>query len=88
MNEWLLVSIGTAGILIIIACVLIFWAWKQRKEGRMREPNYRVFFILGFVWIPIGIVFLIQAAVLGIAFIGLGIAYMAIGLANKDKWNP
>jgi hypothetical protein len=61
--------------------------FKKKKEGEMIEPNYRVFFILGITWIPIGIVFMVTINfVIGIAFMGMGISYMAIGLANRDKW--
>jgi hypothetical protein len=86
MNEWLVVALGITIVLILTGFVFIFMMWKRRKEGVARSPNYRVFFILGCVWIPVGLIFIIQEAVLGIAFIGLGLAYMAIGLANKDKW--
>jgi hypothetical protein len=86
MNEWLLVAAGITTILILIGFILIYSVWKQKKEGTFREPNYRVFFILGFVWFPVGIVYIVVNMPLGIAFLGIGVVYMAIGLANKDKW--
>jgi len=53
----------------------------------MGAPNYQVFFILGIMWIPIGIVFMMTInLVIGIAFLGMGASYLAIGLANRDKW--
>lgn len=59
----------------------------QKKEGKTGEINYKIFFIIGLTWIPIGSVFMITInSVMGIAFMGLGIAYMAIGLAHRDKW--
>ena len=60
---------------------------KKKKEGKIEEPNYQVFFSLGIMWIPIGVVFMITINPgLGVAFMALGIVYMAIGLANRDKW--
>ena len=60
---------------------------KKKKEGKTGEINYKIFFILGLVWIPIGSVYMITInTAIGIAFMGLGVAYIAIGLANKDKW--
>ena len=48
----------------------------------MKEPNYQVFFAIGIVWLPVGVVFMITInCAIGIAFMAMGIVYMAIGLA-------
>ena len=61
--------------------------FKKKKEGKTGKINYKIFFIVGLVWIPIGSVYMIAVnLVMGIAFMGLGVSYIAIGLANKDKW--
>ena len=74
-------------ILIVIGVLFIMLLFKMKKEGKMREINYQVFFYLGLSWIPIGFVFMIAInTVLGIAFMGMGTSYIAIGLANRDKW--
>jgi uncharacterized membrane protein len=87
MSEWILISALIVAALIVIGLILTLVVIKKKKEGKMGEPNYQVFFIIGMSWIPIGSVFIITInLVMGIAFIGLGIAYMAIGLANRDKW--
>ena len=44
------------------------------------EPDYRVFFILGITWLPIGI------ATDNPGLWGMGAVFMAIGLANRSKW--
>ena len=87
MSEWILISALIVAALIVIGLILTLVVIKKKKESKMREPNYKVFFIIGMTWIPIGSVFIITInLVMGIAFMGLGIAYMAIGLANRDKW--
>ncbi len=87
MNEWILISALIVGFSIVIVLILILVVFKKKKEGKIGEPNYQVFFNLGLLWIPIGIVFMITINfVLGIAFMGLGMSYIAIGLANRDKW--
>jgi len=87
MNEWILISVLIIAILVIIALIIALLVFKKKKEGEMSESNYQVFFILGIVWIPIGIVFMVTInLVIGIAFMGLGLSYIAIGLANRDKW--
>lgn len=66
------------GLLVVIAGLLVY---KFRVKGEeQRHPDYRVFFILGVTWIPLGI-----ALDMPVFYI-LGIVYMVIGLANKDKW--
>ena len=60
---------------------------KKKKEGNLKEPNYQVFFSIGTIWIPIGVVFMITINIaIGIAFISMGAIYQTIGLANHDKW--
>ena len=87
MSEWILISALIVAALIVIGLILTLVLIKKKKEGKMGEPNYQVFFIIGMAWIPIGSVFIITInLVMGIAFMGLGIAYMAIGLAHRDKW--
>jgi len=87
MSEWILISALIVATLVIIVLILTLVVFKKKKEGKMREPNYQVFFILGIAWIPIGIVFMVTInLVIGIAFMGMGVSYMVIGLANRDKW--
>jgi hypothetical protein len=86
MNEWPIVALGITIILVLTGFILIFRMWKQRKEGVSGYPHYRALVFIGCVWIPVGVVFIIQKIMVGYAFIGLGLAYMAIGLANRDKW--
>jgi hypothetical protein len=88
MNEWIFISIFLIAILIIIGIALFLVYWKKNKEGTInREIDYKAFYSLGFVWIPIGVVFMIVVnPAIGIAFMAIGISYIAIGLANRDKW--
>ena len=88
LNEWMVISIAILAILVIIGVVLTLIYWKRKKEGKLGgEPNYQVFFIIGIVWLPVGLIFMLTInMVIGIAFIGMGLAYLAIGLANRDRW--
>ena len=87
MSEWILISLIIVTILVIIGLILTLVVYKKKKEGKMGEPNYQVFFTIGIVWIPIGVVFMITVnSTIGMAFMALGVVYMAIGLANRDKW--
>jgi len=86
MSEWLLISAAIVAISVIIGLVLVMVVFKKKKEDKMGEPNYQVFFIIGIAWIPIGIVFMVTIHAAAIAFMGMGIVYMVIGLTNRDKW--
>ena len=87
MSEWILISALIVAALVVIGLILTLVVFKKKKEGKMREPNYQVFFIIGIAWIPIGVFFMITInIVMGIAFMSMGVAYLAIGLANRDKW--
>ena len=87
MSEWVLISALIVAALVVIGLILTLVVFKKKKEGKMGEPNYRVFFNVGMIWIPVGVVFMIAInPAIGIAFMAMGITYLAIGLANRDKW--
>ena len=87
MSEWVLISALIVGALVVIGLILTLVLFKKKKEGKMGEPNYQVFFNIGMIWLPVGVVFMIAInPTIGIAFMALGITYLAIGLANRDKW--
>ena len=87
MSEWiLLIALIIAG-LVVVGLILAIVVLKKKKSGKKGEPNYQVFFNIGMVWIPVGVVFMLTInIVIGIAFMGMGVSYMAIGLSNRDKW--
>jgi hypothetical protein len=81
------IMIGILLIAIFVLIVTIYWVKKYGKDERIKEVDYRAFFIIGMSFLPIGIVLTFVVGNPGfIGFMGLGIAYIAIGLANKDKW--
>jgi len=67
--------------LIIIGLLIVFFLQFKRKKYK---PNYRLFFILGTAWIPIGVVFYINTKNFG--FFVMGLIFLIIGLVNKNKW--
>jgi hypothetical protein len=72
---WILTAVV---ILLLIVFALGVLVYKNRKTGMM--PDYRSFFILGVIWMPIGFV------ADNPAFWIIGLAFIAIGLINRDKW--
>jgi len=51
-----------------------------RNKGTKMEPDYRVFFILGITWLPLGI------STDNAALLAMGIIFMVMGLVNRKKW--
>ena len=82
-----ILMIGILILTVLILLGLIYYVYKQRKEGVEKEVDYRGFLFVGFIWIPLGVVFMIVVNIgIGISLLGFGIVYLAIGLGNKDKW--
>ena len=86
MNEWILISIVIVAIFVLIGIVLTLVVYKKKKEGKIEETNYQIFFILGICLFPVGLVFLINGNIAFIGLVGMGLIYLIIGLANRDKW--
>ena len=93
MHNIPLIILGISAGLMLIG-VLIIVAIRRKREGETRETNYRVFFILGVTFFPLGIIYeivffvsgTIVFLVLGLSFIAMGLPYLVIGLNNRDKW--
>jgi uncharacterized membrane protein len=51
-----------------------------------REVNYQAFFLMGLVFVSVGVVFMTTMNPGFIGIMGLGIVYMILGVANRDKW--
>jgi uncharacterized membrane protein len=73
MESWIIISL-IALLLIVGLAVFIL------KKDKTYEPDYRVFFIIGITWLPLGI------ATDNTAFLAMGAIFMVLGLANRDKW--
>ena len=72
-TPWLIIGIS---LLLILFAVLYIHMRKINK----RPTDYYNFFIIGIIWIPIGILF--NNHILWM----LGLVFLIAGLANKDKW--
>jgi uncharacterized membrane protein YfcA len=92
MSGWPLISAAIAAILVVVGILVAFVAWRGRKAGKLAEPDYRAFFVMGIVLVPVGVVFMFVFLlsdlpfVIGMPLLAMGLVYLAIGLANRDKW--
>lgn len=87
MSIIVIVLIAVLLSIVFILILTALWVRKHKENEQSKEVDYRVFFIMGISFLPLGIVLTFVVGNPGfIGFMGLGIAYMAIGLANKDNW--
>ena len=64
------------GVLVLFLLIAAFALQKKKK----RKPDYYVFFIMGLIWLPFGII--MDNSVLWI----MGLLFMIVGLAHKKEW--
>ena len=50
-------------------------------RSRGKEPDYRVFFTIGLLWVAVGLLFKDISGLFT-----LGLIFLLIGLVNYDKW--
>ena len=53
MNEWILISALIVAAVVVLGLILTLIFFKKKKEGRMGETNYQVFFIIGISGYPL-----------------------------------
>jgi hypothetical protein len=72
---WILISIAVAIVVLGVLAILFVRA----KEGK-HEVDYYSLFIMGLIWIAVGIP--MNNSALWI----IGIVFFTLGIVNKDKW--
>ena len=72
-TPWILISIAILLVLFLILAIIL-------KKGIKRPPDYYTFFIMGIIWLVLGIP--LKNYTLSI----MGIIFALVGLANKGKW--
>ena len=89
--------IDSAFILILLIIIVISSAYiclKILKEGKYGAHNYYVFFIIGMIWLPTGLIYMVATMtlsygvplLLGIPLFSMGLIFLIISSANRDKW--
>lgn len=71
-SVWLILA-----VIIVLGVIAAIYAYKNRGKTR---PDYYTFFVMGVVWLIIGIPFKMWLLAT------MGAIFAAIGLINKDKW--
>ncbi len=75
MIEWSILA-----IIILLLAAAIFVTIKYSKNKSKKGPDYYAFFLIGIIWLAIGIPFN------NVPLWALGLVFFIVGLANKKKW--
>jgi hypothetical protein len=86
MNPYLWWAEVAAALLILLGILAVLVVVKRRREGRQVKINYYLFYILGIVFIPLGLVLMYGIDFAFIGLVVLGVIYVAIGLAHRRQW--
>ena len=85
MDIWIIIP-AIIVLMGVILGLIVFYMMRTKKDVE-KETDYQVIFTVGFIWFPVGVVFMNTVnPALGIALMALGIVYIAIGLAHRDTW--
>jgi len=91
MNPIVLVCLICA--IIVVAAILGYSFYKDpSSENSEKEPNFRLFFRIGVVFLVIGIIFLVFAFTSDLAFLStiplfiIGVIYTTLGWFKRDTW--
>ncbi len=85
------IALTILAIAVVTGILAVLMIRKQKKEGKP-QINYRTFFKLGIIWVPLSIVLMIVSFILqipfyiGFPFFIIGLVYLILGLVNRDKW--
>ena len=87
-----IILIAIVVVLVVTGILLVYLLWKRQKGGQQIETDYRAFFLMGVIFLPVGIAMMIiyfladLPFVIALPFVVLGLVYLVISLKNRDKW--
>ena len=70
MSGLILIVIGLIAIVVLVGIIFVLIAWKKIKKEGYKEPDYRVFFIMGLLFLVMGII-LLSYKLHNVSFCGL-----------------
>ncbi len=71
--EWIILSLLILGIIVLLGFVFL-------KRAKRREPNYRAMFLIGIVWLAIGLPLGNETLTV------IGIVFAIAGIIHREKW--
>lgn len=86
MSEWSTTLPAIIILLLVVGLLTLLILMRFWKESKTKEQDFRVFFVLGMIFLPLGIVLslVVSMGFLGIAVVGF--IDIVIGLIYRGKW--
>lgn len=86
MSEWSTTLPAIIILLLVVGLLTLLILMRFWKESKTKEQDFRVFFVLGMIFLPLGIVLslVVSMGFLGIAVVGF--IDIVIGLVYRGKW--
>jgi len=80
LTPWIIILIAVLLLLFALVVVLLI----NRKKLPNRKPDYYTWFVLGIIWIIIGMPLAVSSNNFGI--FAIGILFTILGLVHKKEW--
>ena len=81
MVPWIIITVAT--LIVILGIVMAIVSYKNKGKTK-KGPDYYTFFIMGLIWLPIGIIQMISDG--SSIFLILGLVFVGVGLSHKKDW--
>ena len=75
---WILIAVA-----ILLTVFLVIYLF-SRQKGRCSSPDYKTWFVLGIVWIVLGLPMAVTQNNYGL--FAIGIVFAVLGLTHKKEW--
>jgi len=81
MMPWM--TLAVASLIVILGIMMAIISYKNKGKTK-RGPDYYTFFLMGLIWLPIGIFQLITGG--SSIFFILSLLFLGIGFSHKKDW--
>ena len=75
-----------AALAVVLAVIALLVIWRKRQQGKPVETDYYTLFVMGMIFLPVGLVLMITFDMGYGGIAGLGAIYIIVGWLRRDQW--
>jgi hypothetical protein len=75
-----------AALALVLAVIVLLVIWRKRQQGKPVETDYYTLFVMGMIFLPVGLVLMITFDMGYGGIAGLGAVYIIVGWLRRDQW--
>jgi uncharacterized iron-regulated membrane protein len=75
-----------AALALVLAVIALLVIWRKRQQGKPVETDYYTLFVMGMIFLPVGLVLMITLDLGYGGIAGLGAIYIIAGWLRRDQW--